>query len=388
MSIVFRPPPLAHLNPIGYTLTADYVGSIGETYILQFAAMCFGITALVLKFRSVESTASRRPAADGRWRLGAICAPVLVVAVASLFAAGRWHPETAAFLSTGIGRELNHAMAPVMAMACVTMAYFAAHGHTLYRALTTATLIIAMVTMIISTYLAFIAVYITLSALGLYTLVGGTTLKRLFITATLIIAVILTAITLKQFVRDFGRTDANPKSSSEKIFQLIETKLFQRQGVSGNCLDRVVRIHSGAEHTHPFYFLAAVVPRILWPEKPILSRGPEFGEIYCGQHGAIKHGHSESITLIGEPILQAGTTGLIAAQMFLTIFLVGITLAGTSGSPICLIVMAALLPWNATFQPNFAQYFGTAVKVFLTISPFIIVLAWCLRVSPRRHLRT
>ena len=342
--------------------------------------------ALVLKFRPDVSTAPHAPATDGRWRLAAISAPYLVIAVAGLFAAGRWHPATAAFLSAGMGRELNHAMAPVMALGCVAMAYFAAHSHIVYRALTAGTLIVALAVMILSTSLAFIAVYITLSALGLYVLVGGTTWKRLSIGATLTIAIILAAITLTLFVRDFDRTDGNPNSSSEKIFPLIVTKLFQRQGVSGNCLDKVVRLHSGAENTHPFYFLAAIVPRILLREKHILSRGPEFGEKYCGQRGAIKRGHSESITLIGEPILQAGTTGLIAAQAFLAFFLVGITLAGTSGSPICLIVMAALLPWTATFQPNFAQYFGTSVKVFVTLSPLIIGLAWCLRFSPRRRL--
>lgn len=381
----FFPDPPASSSVLGHTMTAAYVNSVAETYVLQFAALCLCAATIVLKLRRNAHPEFRPSTEDQRQRYAAIFAPALVIICTGLFAAGRWHPATAAFMSEGIGRELNHALAPATALGCISMAYFSRHRPIAYRLATAAILIGSTSVMIFSTSLAFIAVYIALAAITVYAFAGGASLKRLAIAASIIVALVLSALTLTLTVRTHGWVNETPQASSDKVFPLIMGKIFQRQGVSGYCLDRVIRLYRGAENTNPFYFTAAIIPRILWKEKPNLSRGPEFGEIYCGQHGSVARGHNESITLIGEPLLHAGIAGLIVAQMFLVILLAGISLIGTSGSPLYLIVMATLLPWTATFQPNFAQYFGTMVKVFLTLSPLFICLGWCLRYRPQHR---
>ena len=140
-------------------------------------------------------------------------------------------------------------------------------------------------------------------------------------------------------------------------------------------MQKVVESHfDKPARNHAFYFAFAVVPRVLWPEKPSLSRGSEFAQIYCGFESDPGVPNDQSVTLIGEPIIEAGTVGLVTAQAFLAILLVVVTAVLLRNRPTGHIAMAALLPWLADFDQNFSMYFANATKMFLIMLPFIGLL--------------
>lgn len=90
--------------------------------------------------------------------------------------------------------------------------------------------------------------------------------------------------------------------------------------------------------------MTAIVPRALWSEKPILSRGSEYAEKYCNQVGAAKLQHSESITLLGKPLLNGGILGIIIVQLCITIFFFIATNSLGSRQPVQIIFVAAYCP--------------------------------------------
>ena len=140
-------------------------------------------------------------------------------------------------------------------------------------------------------------------------------------------------------------------------------------------MQNVVETHfDKPARNHPFYFAFAVVPRVLWPEKPSLSRGTEFADIYCGLKRKFSNPNDQSVTLIGEPIIEAGVVGLLTAQAFLAILLVVVTAVLLRNRPTGHIAMAALLPWLVDFDQNFSMYFANATKMFLIMLPFIGLL--------------
>ena len=158
----------------------------------------------------------------------------------------------------------------------------------------------------------------------------------------------------------------------------LTSKLVHRQTTSGHCLDGIYKTHRSAEGTNPFFFTSSIIPRILWPEKPILSRGSEYAEKYCGQSGAIGRKHSESITLLGEPLLNGGVLGIVVAQLCISVFFFVATNSLGSRQPAQVIFVVALLPWLATFEQHFAEYFGNIVKVMIIMLPLFAALMYSL----------
>jgi len=162
------------------------------------------------------------------------------------------------------------------------------------------------------------------------------------------------------------------------------SKLIFRQTTSGACLNEVYEKYPSSESTNPLFFTMAIVPRALWPEKPSLSRESEYAEKYCGQTGAIKGSHSESITLLGEPLLNGGILGVIVAQLCLAVFFFIATNLLASGKPAQTILVVALLPWLATFEQHFGVYFANLVKTMIIMLPLFLVLIYSLW----RHRKT
>ena len=227
-------------------------------------------------------------------------------------------------------------------------------------------------------------VFAAIVALGVFIVGRSDGLIRLIAIALLMAVIVIAAISTTRIMRPVETADQKI-TFMEKVFQSVATKLVLRQGVSGYCLDRIVRQHQGAESGNPFYFILAVVPRIVWQDKPNLSLGPLYAERYCGQKHAVRRGHSEAFTLIGEPLLHTGSIGLVVAQLFVAVIMVPISLIGTSGRIIPFIVMTAMLPWLASFEALLAQYTGNIVKMFLFMLPFIIALSWCYRKRPTQN---
>ena len=371
------------LAPEAFNQIASYVGSRGELFVLQFSAMCLALTAVVSRYRpTLGATASAAPNGTPFSTIAAGTS-IFTLGLASLFIVNRWAPDATAFFSTSLGREALHALAPAMSLCLAMIAFVAARGTIWDAAKAVAIIGIALGAMVLSG-LAIAPIYMAFSAILLFSMVREVKLERFFLALLVMIAVVGGAILGTAIVRGNGAAISSGFSTTDFVVAKLISKIVLRQGVSGNCLDRVVRIFSGTEGTNPIYFASAVIPRILWPEKPILSRGSEFAELYCEQKGAKKIQHSESITLIGEPILRAGMLGLVVAELFIAFVLIAITLAGLSGGFVRLIAMTAMLPWLVDFAQHFALYVGNMVKMFLIMLPFIAILAWFGHIAGRR----
>lgn len=361
--------------PRAHARTLLYVGSDGERLILQFSAMCLALTALSLDL--IPTRNSRHDDAPEIARIIPISigAVSILLSIGALLVVRRVVPTAETFFSSSFGQQLGHALMPVFSLALVTFGYIAAAQNLRFRliVLIFSSFILAIV--ILAKGLAFTPVFVAISALMIFAVVGNVQRRHLALVANLAVGVVLVSIVATALVREH----MTRQTSTEIVWQALFAKLVLRQGVSGDCLDRVIQRHQGAEGGGPFYFVSAVVPRAFWPEKPILSRGDVFAEKYCDQVDAVKGRHSESFTLLGEPLLEAGIPGLIVAQLFIGIVLVAATAVGLTGKPLPMIAMTAMLPWLATFQPGFAEYFGNMVKTFLFMSPFVALLGWNLR---------
>ncbi len=93
---------------------------------------------------------------------------------------------------------------------------------------------------------------------------------------------------------------------------------------------------------------------------------------------------SESLTLLGEPVINGGAAGITVAQAFLAAALLAATILALRTGALGVISLTAMLPWLTQFEQHFAMYFANAVKMFLFMTP--IMVAWLIfeRVTDRR----
>ena len=122
------------------------------------------------------------------------------------------------------------------------------------------------------------------------------------------------------------------------------------------------------------------MPRAAWANKPNLSQGDQFAIDYCDMPARAVYGpsgvHSASVTLLGEPIISAGVLGLVVSQAVLAITLTMLTLLLLRQAALGPAILAALLPWLVDFDQSLALYFANATKMFLYMSPAILMLVW------------
>ena len=368
-----KAPRLSHENAI------NFIESRAEVLILQFSAFCFLILSLIVRRDSQRPVKQEIAATDPGFPKRLVNVLIfLVIALAILFLINRWTHFGQAFLFSGLRSEIRHALAPSMSISIISLAYFAAREKLKSRLVATSAMTVSLFAMIVSG-LAATAIYTAIVATLLFImrldLKPRSFLIVIGMTALIIPLAILVTIIPRGEVNDAESIPAVAEYAGAKL----TSKLVFRQTTSGHCLNRIYIKHLSAESTNPFFFTMAIIPRALWPDKPILSRGSEYAEIYCGQIGAAKLQHSESITLLGEPLLNGGILGLVTAQLTLAVILSVATILGVSGQPSRLIFMFALLPWLATFEQHFAEYFGNLVKVAIIMAPFFIALTFLFR---------
>lgn len=157
---------------------------------------------------------------------------------------------------------------------------------------------------------------------------------------------------------------------AEAVGNSLAERLGRRQYLTGYCFVRAVDIHSvSPQDGDPFYFLLALVPRAVWPDKPNLSPFQEYAVRYCP--GYFAPDEAASISLLGEPVVRNGVVGLGVALAVLFAGLGTVTLLLSHGGWVGLATLTALMPWLIDFDQNFSLYWANALKMFLFMAPVL-----------------
>tara|TARA_Y100001936_G_scaffold254029_1_gene323780 strand:- start:80862 stop:81998 length:1137 start_codon:yes stop_codon:yes gene_type:complete len=358
-----------------HNLTKGYVNSLGELFILQFSAMCFLVTNFISQIhrdRIIKFGQSIKiELAPNIWKIA--------IALTILFTcayAGTRLPSTQHLFSNLIGQEFHHALTPSLSISLVFLAFSALNQPTRIQAILFTVFAACLGTMV-AIDLAATPTLIALSGVLLFFVLRRYAFKRFAAMALVSIAIAVSAVAISAIKGRPIHVDQTKFPIVEYGLAKLTSKFVLRQGVSGFCLNNIIVHDLGPKDQSPLYFLSAIVPRFIWPEKPILSLGSQFAESYCHQGQAYRLKHSESITLLGEPLIRSSIFGLLTAQLAVFLICYMVAFGGLSGNVINLLVLTALLPWLIPFEQHFAQYIGNIFKSALVILPFAGVLYLC-----------
>lgn len=357
----------------------EFLGSNAELLILQFSALCFLIMSLMLKW-DVKSKYGQQ-----RLKINPHCPPyclyslnVVVLILGTLLFISKEALPSPDFPSLNVWSEARHALMPLMSFSVIALAYFSAQEKAFFK----------FIGLISITLCAFSTIFSGLTATPIYLFIIVAFLflfrvfhkpKSLLISSSMIFLIIPILILITMVARGELKNITKPAAIIQYSVAKLASKIILRQTTSGSCLNGIYNNHISAESGDPFFFTIAFVPRITWPQKPILSRGSEYAEKYCGQSGAIRTKHSESITLLGEPLLNGGILGVVMAQLIIaTLLMIGGAFIGSKNTTYIIFVIA-LLPWLTTFEQHFAEYLGNLVKVVIIMLPLFLVLNYSLR---------
>lgn len=170
-----------------------------------------------------------------------------------------------------------------------------------------------------------------------------------------------------------------------KGIESLGYKIIWRQIDSGNCFRKVL-VKQGGETfvlSQQAFWIAALVPRIIWPEKPNLSLGSHYSVTYCDS--TYKHFHSASITLLGQPAIHGGPIGILFHGAFLLAGLAVITAVARAYPGVGTAIVMALLPWWIDFDQDFALYVANLVKFFLLMCLVAVPVLVFGRATGRAH---
>lgn len=181
--------------------------------------------------------------------------------------------------------------------------------------------------------------------------------------------VILTAVLPRHTSIGSGAT----KLLNEVTF-MVEYKIWVRQLQTCACFQSALDQHADVQPAQPWhYFLSALVPRVLWPEKPRVSDGAGYSQRYCGIPYDMPT-HSAAVTLLGEPMIMAGHSGLVASVLVLIAVLGTVSIVLIRGGPLSAAAAAASTPWLIDFDQHYAMYLANVAKFALCMLPFCLIV--------------
>lgn len=342
-----------------YAVRAEaYHRQPAESLIIVFSMLCLGGQAALLLGVRRRLAAGRPPwpplpAAAALAAAGA--AAILMVA-----ALGRWWPPAAALATLPIGRDLVDAAPTVATFALAYLALTPSAAPPVRRH---AVLAVLAVTVIAAMLLKGEGKKVAFLILGLgFTWAAYPALKSATLLKTGAVIALLACLGAANTMAGLDtslRPGLHPVVFGARA--LFESKIWGRQLESGLCLQGVINASRATPPTAPpYYFAAALVPRYLWPDKPSLSKGQDHSVRYCGNPPEMHH--SASITLLGEPLAEAGPAGLATAMALLVFGLAAVAWLGLTGGPVGLAMLAAMMPLLMDFDQSFAMYLANAVK--------------------------
>lgn len=359
-------------------LTVPFVGSVAEWMILQFALLCLVATHVVYALSvSRNAVSDHEPEISRPHRVtsNVIVAIGLLVSLGVLVSTSLM--ALPASRAAQLWREVFDA-APVLATFCLVYAAFATRGGQRKDWLRLGILAIASV--------GSLSLLVPKRTVGMIAVATGIVLMGKRITPVgrrMLIGGLIGAIVLVMsgVMLSRGHVVTQIEGSATRFAQAVAfygaMKGVFRQGESGYCLKSVIAEHwSGSDRDMPFYFVQALMPRVIWPAKPSLSRGDEYAVRYCG-YGPLNPGsvHSASITLLGEPIIYGGPLGLAFAAATIVLSLSALSAALIYGSALGRMVVVALVPLLVDFDQSYALYLAIAVKSALTMLPLVFLCA-------------
>lgn len=359
---------------LAHQQAAAYVGSSAERLILLFAALAFASAVALLPFvdaRSAPKFSDREPPPAWLWPL-VLLSLALSGARAAVSVLGISAQD--GFLSR-LEQDALDAALPYFAFTAACQGYY--HSGSCIRRLATVGTIVLGAALLILAYSTKGALIASLAAGALGLLGHSLRVRKVVLTA--VAGGILVALVLggHNIIRQrLVGTDLAAASPTQLAMNAVTYKVILRQATTGYCFREVIaRYLDFKGEGNPFYFFAGIVPRYFWAEKPSLSRGAEYAVAYCGTGETLpERPHSASITLLGEPIREAGREGLVVATIIILTGLTAISLVGMSVVPGGLVMMVSLLPWLVDFDQHFALYIANALKAALYLSPVIGLL--------------
>lgn len=348
-------------------LLSTYLGSRAEVLVLAVAAL-------------LAYTALSVPVDWRGWKIGQ---PIFKGA-GTVWVAGLGFAAVAGFMAfrfipgadgPGLARQIRDGLLPIALVAAALL-----HVHWLGRPGLHARFVAAVLILAAGLLLGGVGkpVFYTLaSAMLLWLFASPVPLRRRLPILVMLILAGLCAVTIFSLIRDPGG-QVRLQRSAEELPRGLTEKVVDRQLETGWCFNNLMtETWRLGEPARAFYFVGAVVPRMLWPDKPSLSVGRDLGVQYCAKDPAWNH--SASVTLLGEPVLQAGGMGLAAALVFLVAGLAGLTVMGAWAGPAGLAIWIGLSPWLVDFDQTFAMYVANAVKMLLYTSPLWGAVVLCHR---------
>lgn len=354
-------PALSPVSTAGYLVHfPPYPGSRGEMLVLAFAAGCAVLLAAL-------AVLDRPPPAPHV----AVTSPATLPAflLLALWAGGT---PLLHFLPERAAGELRHILPALFCAAAAQAALGKKRGWPGMAPALAATLVLPVLTMGKIPVMILAAVVWTRAILAPPRL-------RVALPATILLALLATAgLGTLEYWRGntnldmLGDTRPSLLAYAPSIPANAAVKLSYRQLESGTCLNNAMEARwDQPGRNSPFYFAAALVPRALWPGKPSLSNGHDYGARYCtaGNFPTM----SNSVTLLGEPIIEAGRAGLAAAMAVLAALLTGLTLLARR-HPLGPAILAGLAPWLIDFDQHFAMYLANLAKTALIQAPLWLLL--------------
>lgn len=212
------------------------------------------------------------------------------------------------------------------------------------------------------------------AALGYYLSFGLPSAKRLLIFVSLVVAVFVVFIPISDSIRFSKFMEPDRVVVNRSFGSYMLRKIYVRQADTGSCLKAVIAQH-GAEPFdlgRQFFWAEAMIPRALWPEKPNLSLGTYYSAKYCLTDPS--EGNSASITLLGQPVIIGGMSGLALNGGLLLVLLGALTLTTRRSGGLGRIAITALLPWWIDFDQDFAMYVANLAKFALAMAPILIAV--------------
>jgi hypothetical protein len=356
----------------------NYSGSRAEAAVLGFGMLAL-FAALYPHRRDGRATHSNGAYSTLSIGSVALLATATALAGSAFYLAEAHIPAIADFGHSGIGREIHHILAPAISFSLAVLVFGAVKRPAVIQ-LSIGLLVVVCALSMMRAMQAPVPIFM-MFGLGLLWCVGARiSLRRaaaLGVGCCLLFAAVIQAKTNQINVRE-NRVPAVTFTGT------LASKLLVRQMTSAGCLNNIFERGAAAGLSgNPFYFAGAIVPRAFYPDKPNLSRGAEFAQNHCGRVISVNPDHSESITLLGEPMLEARYAGLIAAQAVLLVLLCLLTRAAASPAAIGPVFVAATLPWTAAFQQHFALYLANGLKMFLAMIPLAVLFWLCCRLGRR-----